>query len=239
MLKPIFIGYTETHLRERAEALALKLHLEINNSQFPRLTLTPQRLQLETKEFSPLYVDFGAFCKKRRHEGKKQGLIQACKPHAGLTILDVTAGWGKDAAILAGFGANVLMIERNPIMAALLEDGLRRLDEASTLRSLLSLHNGDAKTYLKALSKCDYPDLIYMDPMHPTRQKSALVKKEMQILQQLLGADEDALELLEISLKKTKGRVVLKWPQRSEPLKQPHISYTGKTVRFDVYTHST
>ncbi|WP_133130298.1 class I SAM-dependent methyltransferase [Legionella yabuuchiae] len=235
MLKPVVVGYTEESLRENAKALAAQLHLEINHDKFPQLTLTSERLELRTTRFLPMAVDFEDVSRKRRLEGKKQGLIQACKPDSGVTILDVTAGWGRDAAILAGFGANVIMIERNPIMAALLKDGLKRLDESSSLKPLLSLHHEDAKSYLTALSEPDYPEVIYMDPMHPTRQKSALVKKEMQLLQQLLGADEDALELLESSLKRAKNRVVVKWPQRQPPLKPSQISYPGKTIRFDVY----
>ena len=71
--------------------------------------------------------------------------------------------------------------------------------------------------------------------MHPTRQKSALVKKDMQALQQLLGADDDVCALLALAIKRAKHRVVVKWPQRLPALLDPDLSVPGKTVRFDIY----
>ena len=72
--------------------------------------------------------------------------------------------------------------------------------------------------------------------MHPERQKSALVKKDMQALQQIIGADDDAEKLIKLAITRTKNRVVVKWPQRLAPLIKPNYSLNGKTVRFDVYT---
>lgn len=71
--------------------------------------------------------------------------------------------------------------------------------------------------------------------MHPERSKSALVKKEMQVLQQLIGVDYDAMELIKRSLSHVKSRVVVKWPQKVKPLLPPDASIDGKTVRFDIY----
>lgn len=200
------------------------------------LSMLEGKLVLLQDQFSPLFIDFqAASLQKRRDAGKKQGLVRACKPAKGLRILDATAGWGRDAAILASFGANVLMIERQPIMVALLEDALRRLAETSSTLAL-SLLAMDAKHYLQNLSEpANYPDVIYIDPMHPTRQKSALVKKDMQALQQIIGADEDAFELIQLAIKRARLRVVVKWPQRLPPLLPPSHSIQGKTIRFDVY----
>ena len=77
--------------------------------------------------------------------------------------------------------------------------------------------------------------MIYIDPMHPLRQKSALVKKDMQALQQLIGADEDAYELIQLAIARARQRVVVKWPQHLQPLLPPTLNICGKTVRFDVY----
>jgi 16S rRNA (guanine1516-N2)-methyltransferase len=171
---------------------------------------------------------------KRRDAGKKQGLIKACKPTKGLRILDATAGWARDAVILASFGAHVTLLERHPIMVALIEDALQRLGASSPLASLLSLCAVDAKVYLKTLTS-DLPDVIYIDPMHPQRQKSALVKKDMQTLKALIGTDEDTAELIHTALHRAKQRVVVKWPQHVPALVKPSISIPGKTVRFDIY----
>ena len=193
-------------------------------------------MALVVKGFKPIYVDFSSFViQKRRQDGKKQGLIRACKPAQGVKIIDATAGWGRDASLLASFGAEVQMIERNPIMAALLKDGLNRLEGAGNSSSNLSLLSGDTTNYLLSLTHDQYPDIIYLDPMHPERKKAALVKKDLQILQDLIGADLDAGDLLTVALKRAKQRVVVKWPQKLQPLQKPNLSYEGKTVRFDVY----
>ncbi|MCX7117946.1 MAG: class I SAM-dependent methyltransferase [Legionellales bacterium] len=194
-------------------------------------------LTLQSEGFSPLWVDFSHLIwQKRRDAGKKQGLVRACKPASGLRIVDATAGWGRDAAILASFGAQVLMLERHPVVSALLQDGLRRLSKDSPLD--LSLLPVEAKSYLQPLLPEDYPDVIYLDPMHPVRQKSALVKKEMQVLQNMIGKDTDVLELLHLALTRVRQRVVVKWPQRAAPLLKPTRSISGKTIRFDVYERS-
>lgn len=199
----------------------------------PRLAVTPEKLVLLVDGSGPLSVDFDSkIFLRRRAAGKAQGLIRACRPREGLRIVDATAGWGRDAALLASFGADVVMVERQPMMAALLADGLSRLQN-SPLK--LSLITSDAIDYLKALLPSDRPEVIYIDPMHPVRQKSALVKKDMQALQQLIGADQDALLLIQQALGCASERVVVKWPQRLPPLIKPTHCIEGKTVRFDVY----
>lgn len=237
MMDSLAIGYESEAQFLQAQALATRLHLPIDNTANEQLLVTSNRLQLRIHPFLPLCTDFSSeFWQKRRDEGKKQGLVRACKPKSGLRIIDATAGWGRDAAVLASFGADVLMLERNPVLAVLLEDGLQHQDEPSKMALRLHLINQDAITYLTSLSPEDYPDVIYMDPMHPCRQKTALVKKDLQILQQLIGPDEDSLALINIARCRVKQRVVVKWPQNLPALLESSASVSGKTVRFDLYT---
>jgi 16S rRNA (guanine1516-N2)-methyltransferase len=227
------IGFSSDDNYEKTCVLAQRYGFVIDNHILPRLNVTSEKLELLTGEFSPLSIDFSQHIwQHRRDAGKNQGIVRACKPEKNMQILDTTAGWGRDAAVLSSFGASVLMLERQPIMAALLADALERL-EPNTLS--LSLVNQDAKVYLNALLPEDYPHVIYIDPMHPLRQKSALVKKDMQILQQLFGPDEDVSALIHLACKRAQLRVVVKWPQRLPPLLKPSHSIEGKTVRFDVY----
>lgn len=229
------IGYESDELFDRANEIAAKYNFVLDNKSLPRLNLSADKLVLLTNEFLPLFVDFNSqTLQKRRDSGKKQGLVRACKPVKGMHILDATAGWGRDAAILSSFGAEVLMLERHPMMAALLADGLNRLSSESLLS--LSLVYADTKPYLQELSEIDYPDVIYIDPMHPERQKSALVKKDMQVLQHLIGADEDVKELIQLAVTRTRNRVVVKWPQRLPALLKTDSCVDGKTVRFDIYS---
>jgi 16S rRNA (guanine1516-N2)-methyltransferase len=226
------VGYEHEELRDKAQTLASQLNFVLDKNANTCLFFTESKLTLKVPGFSLLFPEFNAsFWNKRKQEGKKQGLVRACKPIPGLKIIDATAGWGRDSAVLASFGATVLMLERDPIMAVLLADALKRNKEQRNL----SFHSGDAHFFLNALKKQDYPDVIYIDPMHPERNKSALVKKDMQILQQMIGNDEDALSLIELARKRVKQRVVVKWPQKTKALLSPNSCIEGKTVRFDIY----
>lgn len=226
------VGYANDSLRDKAHALAEQLGFVLDKDANPCLFVADDKLALKMPGFSLLFPEFdSAVWNKRRQEGKKQGLVRACKPTAGIKIIDATAGWGRDSAVLASFGAEVLMLERHPVMAALLDDALARKEA----QMHLSLNTGNAASILSALQKQDYPDVIYIDPMHPERNKSALVKKDMQALQQMIGADEDALELIQIARTRVKQRVVVKWPQKIKPLLASDASIEGKTVRFDIY----
>lgn len=230
------VGYEEDNLRAQAEQLATKLNFILDKEANPCLFVTEDKLTLKIHNFSLLAPDFhAAYWNKRRNEGKKQGLVRACKPAVGMKIIDATAGWGRDAAVLASFGAQVLMLERNPIMAALLADALSRREEQDQQKMNLSLHSGNAISFLTALQEPDYPDIIYIDPMHPERSKSALVKKDMQALQQMIGPDEDALELIQLAMTRVKQKVVVKWPQKIKALVPKNTRVEGKTVRFDLY----
>ncbi len=226
---------------EQAHALASKLGVAVLDTPLtPRLEIGEQGLFLCMPDCSPMHVDFDASVKARCSAGmKKPAILRACKLKPGLRVLDATAGWGRDAAVLASTGAKVTMCEREPVMAALLEDGISRLQDTHALS--LDLVSMDAKQYL---ALCEWRgaqgkyDVIYIDPMHPERSKSARVKKDLHALQVLLGADESPEALLKTAQAHALKRVVMKWPARKKALLTPSYSVTGKTVRFDVYVLS-
>ena len=158
------------------------------------------------------------------------------------TVVDATAGLGRDAFVLASIGCQVTMFERHPVVAALLADGLDRAYQDPTIGQLLQkqlrlIYNSS----LHGLSLYqDKPDVVYLDPMFPHRQKSALVKKEMRIFQQLVGSDLDAEELLEPARRLAKKRVVVKRPDYAPFLanQKPTAEIKTKNHRFDIYTPS-
>lgn len=160
-------------------------------------------------------------------------------------VVDLTAGLGRDGFVLASLGAKILMVERNPIVSALLHDGLARarsetVNTRTNLEEILkriSLMHGDADFYLRGLEETSRPDVIYLDPMFPCREKSSKVKKEMQLLHQLLGLDDDGASLLTLAREKARYRVVVKRPVHAPCLanQQPGYSLKGKSTRFDVY----
>lgn len=230
VIQTFSLTFSEDALAMKAHAIAQYYGFKLNNHDLPRLHLSNDGLVLLIKGFSPLKVDFSTGFQKSKL-GPSHGLIRACKPKPKMRILDLTAGWGRDASLLAAAGAEVVMVERQAVMAALLEDGLGRAPRNLSL----SLIFADALTYLQQVKPSQYPDVIYIDPMHPERQKSALVKKDMQALQQLFGADNDVEVLINLALKCARDKVIVKWPQRLVALKEPDHSVSGKTIRFDVY----
>ncbi|MDP4944170.1 MAG: class I SAM-dependent methyltransferase [Alishewanella sp.] len=189
-----------------------------------------------------IVVDFAsaAATYRRQHGGaKSEGIAKACGLHKkrDLQIIDATAGLGRDALVLANVGAHVTLVERNPLVAALLYDGLQRAAaHASTaeLASRMQLHFAPA---LQALTCLPTADVVYLDPMFPPREKSALVKKEMRAFHDVVGSDTDADALLEPALALAKYRVVVKRPGYAQVLAQrePQLVVKGKNNRFDVY----
>ncbi|RJE79730.1 class I SAM-dependent methyltransferase [Paracoccus sp. JM45] len=172
--------------------------------------------------------------------GRGQALAKAMGLRAGKTpaIVDATAGLGRDSFLLASLGAQVTMIERSARMHALLTDGMQRaFDEGGELRDIISrmtLLHGDAKDLLPELAT----EAILIDPMHPPRKTSALVKLELRQVRDIVGSDDDAADLMRVALEYAQKRVVLKWPAKADPihgLRAPSHQIGGKTTRYDVF----
>ena len=175
--------------------------------------------------------------------GKNQMILKATglnkhKP----SIMDLTAGLGRDSYVLATAGAQVTMFERQPVVAALLADGLRRLraggdEQELAIAQRLFLHQGDSFDCVAALAEQAAPDVIYLDPMFPERGKTAKVKKAMAFFHHLVGSDDDAAALLPLALATARYRVVVKRPRHAPPLadREPGLCFEGKSTRFDVY----
>lgn len=191
----------------------------------------------------PLIVDFvgGSVGHRfRSGEGRRQDLPKAAGFSSGVTpeIVDATAGLGRDAFFLASLGARVTLIERSQTMHSLLADGLERARAqggryADTV-ARMTLIWGDSRTLLSQLR----PQVILIDPMHPPREKSALVKKEMRLIRDIVGTDPDSVELMQVALEAAQNRVVLKWPLRAEPMpdvRAPSHQILGKSTRYDVF----
>ncbi|MEZ9822693.1 class I SAM-dependent methyltransferase [Shewanella sp. 10N.286.45.A1] len=193
-------------------------------------------------------VDFvsGAVAHRRKFGGGRgQSIAKAVGLKQGITptVVDGTAGLGRDAFVLASLGCKVIMVERHPVVAALLEDGLRRAYEDSEIgdwmQQRMSLFHGssiDALADAAAASGAEI-DVVYLDPMYPHREKSALVKKEMRVFQTLVGADLDADGLLKPARALATKRVVVKRPDYAEDLDgvKPSMVLAQKKNRFDVY----
>jgi 16S rRNA (guanine1516-N2)-methyltransferase len=172
--------------------------------------------------------------------GRGQALPKAIgmKSDKNPKVIDATAGLGRDSFLLASLGAEVIMIERSKTMyealSKAMEQALKVGGDVGAIIKRMTLMYGDAKDLLPTLK----PQIILIDPMHPERKNSALVKKEMRLIREIVGADEDASELVEIALKIASKRVVLKWPQKADPIaniRPPSHQILGKSTRYDVF----
>ncbi|WP_411727234.1 class I SAM-dependent methyltransferase [Methyloglobulus sp.] len=155
------------------------------------------------------------------------------------TVVDATAGWGQDSLAMFRMGYEVVCVEHSPVMAVLLADGFARLAKPDWMRQLNlappQLLTGNAIDILEQLPV--KPDCIYLDPMFPPkRKKSALAKKAIVVLRDLVGDDADKEQLFATALKIAGKRVVVKSPGYAEPLGgRPNESFQGKLLRYDVY----
>lgn len=157
-----------------------------------------------------------------------------------LSVLDCTAGLGRDGFLLAAAGFSVTLVERHPAIACLLLDGLKRAAEdwdAAPVCARIRTHLGSAHDYLAQLEPAAWPDVICVDPMFPERGKTALVKKEMRLFRAVVGDDEDAEALLALALQRARKRVVVKRPRKAEFIggRKPGHQLEGTSSRFDVY----
>lgn len=237
---------------ERAQSFGSKHQLPLFNEKNDtfelQLIFGNERIELYDRHLNTsIYVDFvnGALAHRQQFGG---GRGQAIAKAIGLkhgknpVVIDATAGLARDAYILAGLGCHMTLLEKSPILTTLIEDGISRglhdIQSASILSDHFNLINQEAISYLKEVKQGHQrPDVIYLDPMFPERKKSALVKKDMQILQRLLGKDENSGTLLETALNFATERVVVKRPIHAPFLtkQKPAISIHSKKTRYDIY----
>lgn len=187
----------------------------------------------------PVRVDFAADAIQRRARDalRRQNLVRAVG--TGLEVLDATAGLGRDAFLLANAGNRIQLLERSPVVHALLADGLRRAtadQELAPIIERMQLHCMDFRHWVQERRF----DVVYLDPMFPRPDKRARGKKEIVFLQQIAGpAEEEAEEcgLLAGALACARARVVVKRPPREGWMDatEPSFSYRGRVSRFDVY----
>jgi 16S rRNA (guanine1516-N2)-methyltransferase len=242
----------------QSEALANRLQLPLVEAAVAGATnsyvlvYTDKGLALQqtgVKADGPVYVDYlGGASEYRRNKGGGELIVKAVsgpkdtKP----SVLDVTAGLGRDCFVLASWGYDVTALERSPVVFSLLEDGLQRasllgdVDLRSIVQRLQIVH-ADAIQYLNEHATSNPPDVVVIDPMFPPSKKSALVKKEMRAFHYVVGPDQDGSLLLDASLAAANYRVVVKRPKKAEFLagKKPNFSLDGKAIRFDIYTKKT
>ncbi len=182
-----------------------------------------------------------------RSEGRLASAL-GLRRHPAPRVLDATAGLGRESAVAAALGCEVVACERSRVVATLLRDGLDRAAAVPDLAPIIAridLRVQDAREVLATITaarepSASRPDVVLLDPMFPERSKVARAKKEMQLLQRLLGPDDprDTIELIEAALATARRRVVLKRPVHAPHVagvRPPDLEVAGRSARYDVY----
>lgn len=177
-----------------------------------------------------------------------------------LSVLDATAGLGRDAMLLAAAGCKVFMIERIPALALLVEQAIflaKASDDAilaAAAERMQCCHGNSIEMMQKwALQR---PDIVYLDPMYQNASStpvkglkpSSAVKKHMASLQQMTSIyrvnypqqaanDFCSSALIDAALSLATAKVVVKRAPKAPWLgnKKPSSSLNGKAARFDIY----
>ncbi|WP_457576453.1 class I SAM-dependent methyltransferase [Desulfomarina sp.] len=257
---PIYVSSTinSPTILQKAKDLSLNLGIPfLPSASLPHqgivLAYTEIGLQLLSRKKSGkvqtlLHIDFIGGKNGYRHRKNltiKQSLARAAGIRPGVRpfVLDATAGLGSDSFVLACLGCTVHMLERSPVLHALLEDGLNRAAQhpktEHIIRKRMHLFHEDTVSYLQKTTAVY--DTIYLDPMYPHRTGTALNRQSMRIIRDLVGNDEDSSSLLETARTKAKKRVSVKRPKGAEHLAQRSPSFMIKTKnsRYDIYLMSS
>ncbi len=192
---------------------------------------------------------------------KTELLLQAVKITADSQMIDATAGFGHDSLILASTGAQVTMLEQQPLMALLLLAEQQRMSQQPNWQKLMArLHiiNADALEFFDGFNSNSLAtddnkiEVIYLDPMFPEDSyqdsktgKGAKVNKQMQALHQLaapptIEEEQQLLQSAQAIIKanmQQSGRVIVKRPQQA-PLfanQAADESWHNAALRFDGY----
>lgn len=241
----LMICVLEERFRDKAEKLADQLQVKLirdwSEAKPENLVL---RLDSEgialVRDKMILQGDFTQMLPRLRNGFlQRELLVRAAKPKGitGIpTAVDATAGLGEDAILLAASGFSVQLYEYDPIIALLLQDALDRAAEVPELKSIVSrmkLFSEDSITALHNLK--EKPDFILLDPMFPARQKSALIKKKFQLLQQLESPCTDEEELLNAAIAAGPRKIAIKRPIKAPCLAnhKPDYSIKSKVIRYD------
>lgn len=220
---------------DRPARLAARLGLPlVDRQETTRLALVygPTGLELRApgRRLTPLRVDFDQI---GVHGGNE--LLRATRvKNRPARLLDLTAGLATDAWRLARAGFDVIACERQPVIHALVDDARQRTQQQRSAGSFTLVH-ADARALLGA-TDIGPIDVIYLDPMFPGDGRTALPKRELQLLRELTGSDDSGAELLALARARARRRVVVKRPLRAPALAPgADLCFKGRAVRFDVY----
>lgn len=237
--EPLVICVGKGGKQDVAENLAKRIGAELTEEAGKGLTLLFDANGVSLNGYGMSYC--GDFEKMlyRLTQGRLQHemiakLAKTKEPHP--TAIDATAGMGEDSILFAAAGYEVTMYEQNPVIAALLRDAMQRARKHPVLGEIIQrmhLIEGNSVELMK--EQPDAPDIIYLDPMFPARQKSGLINKKLQLIQKLEHPCVEEEELLSAALSLHPKKIIIKRPLKGAKLagKEPSYTIQGKAIRYD------
>ena len=280
MLSPSAEGETQIDADECVSSPADGAR-SVANTQVTAISKSPVWLSVDADGLSLTDGDqamCGDFTKLQKrlqyHNLTHELLVKATKVKGRekLRVIDATAGMGEDSLLLAAAGCEVTLFEQDPVIAALLQDTMRRALEEVALHEIvmrMQLVEGDSIHHLRKLGEAatgsdapeddaghacstlaasaatgndadtalKRPDVIYLDPMFPERQKSGLVKKKFQLIHYLEAPAENEEALMQAAIAARPFKIVVKRPAKGPYLAglTPSYSLDGKAIRYDCY----
>ena len=148
------------------------------------------------------------------------------------TILDGTAGFGRDGYLLDSMNHNVTMIDNSPIVSLLLKNALNRSGNRS-----ITLFHGNTYDHIKhSIKKYNY---IYLDFMFNKLKNSSLSSKNDETLKLISFIENDKNKIIEIAQKRAINKVVVKEPVNSlSILSKPNHIIKTKLISYNIYLGS-
>ncbi len=250
-LPPVVVA-TSDHYRAAAEALAQHLGLELVANDVSSVDLSNVLRIIVGDELAVLSgvgrqerrisVDFAhSSLQQRVKSGSKDLLVRACGLHKAKhnirRVMDATAGFGADAWVLASQGVEVIAIEQDVLVTAMLENALKRAQRLGLEGAQkLTIFWGDSVL----MQRQEPVDIVYLDPMFSGGRRKAASSKSMSFLQDWLAhrySQQAHSALFDWACKTASSRVVVKRGIKATPLSAyaPTFQIKGKTHRFDVY----
>ena len=227
---------------ETIDAVGLLQRLAPSSLPETRIETGAQGVVIELREPRLRFVHsfvYGTIAK--RVNQSSQLLLKACnnKQRNLHRVLDLTAGWGVDALLLARYGQQVTMLERHQLLHAIIAHSIEQLalnPAGASIAQRMTLHQANARDFLQQGGDADSFDCIYLDPMFAAHKSGAKPTKDMQILQ-VLTENQDIESSFELALSRARKRVVVKRAAKAPTLTdlKPDLVQRAKTIRFDIY----
>ena len=217
---------------EIAKRLDLPLVTQVDADQQFVLEVSVEHLAIrDCRQVRTLPIQ--VVCSNLRRPSHGRDLLARAIGRKNKTVIDATAGFGRDAFHLASLNRRVTGIERSPVVAELLIAALNQ-PVAEAVRKRIQFICADSRVAIEQLPR---PDVIYLDPMFPqTIIKSATARKEATLLRGLVGDDSDADELWRLACVHARQRVVVKRSRYAPALgRVPDLKVSGRAVRYDIY----